>query len=119
MKSKYPDLELRSNGVNIPVEKLGRSPLDYIHCVVGAFKSIKKLSNYYWTILVQKKPKRKIAYKDEMEKRFDVSLRQGYVNKVTGMLSKGMIPVNNEDILHRLISEKTKSREVIKVQRLE
>ena len=30
------------------------------------------------------------------------------------MLNSGMIPVNNSDILHRLILEKTKSGEVIK-----
>ena len=33
-------------------------------------------------------------------KKFDISLRQGYVNKVVGMLNTGMIPVNQCDILH-------------------
>ena len=43
-----------------------------------------------------------------------MTLRQDYVNKVAGMLNSGMIPVNNNDILHRLIQGKTKSGEVIK-----
>ena len=30
-----------------------------------------------------------------MEKRFDITLTQGYVYKVAGMLNAGMIPVNN------------------------
>ena len=45
---------------------------------------------------------------------FDISLRQGYVNKVAGMLNSGMISVNKGHILHRLIQEKTKLGEVIK-----
>ena len=49
-----------------------------------------------------------------MEKIFDVTLIQGYVNKVAGMLDQSMIPVNKEDILHYLILGKTKSEEVIK-----
>ena len=38
-----------------------------------------------------------------MEKRFDILLRQGYVNKVTEMLNNGTIPVDISDILHRVI----------------
>ena len=49
-----------------------------------------------------------------MKKRFNITLRQGYVNKVAGMLNTSMIPVNNGDILHCLILRKTKSGEVIK-----
>ena len=47
MKTLYPDLELRSNGVNTPVDIHGKSPLDYIPNVVDAFKRIKKGSNYF------------------------------------------------------------------------
>ena len=114
MKTRYPDLELGSNGVNIPVNKQGRTPLVYITNVVDAFKRIKKGSNYHWRILVQKKPKERLANKDKMEKRFDITQRQGYVNKVAGMLNQRMVPVNNDNILHQLILEKTKSGEVIR-----
>ena len=82
------------------VDTHGRIPLNYIPNVVDAFKRIKRGSNYYRRILAQKKPKRKVAYKDKMEKRFDISLRQGYINKVAGMLNQGMIPVDNIDMLH-------------------
>ena len=44
-----------------------------------------------------------------MEKRFGIHLRQGYVNKITGMLNDGTIPPGNADILHRLILGKTKA----------
>ena len=49
-----------------------------------------------------------------MVKRLDVTLRQGFVNKVSGMLNRVMIPVNNGDIMHHLTLGKTKSGEVIK-----
>ena len=73
MKSRYSDLELRSNGINTPVDKQGRTLLDYISNVVDVFKRITKGSKYYRTILVQKKSKRKVACKDKIEKRFDIS----------------------------------------------
>ena len=60
--------------------------------------------------MVKKKQKGKLTYKDKIEKRFDISLRQGYVNKVTGMLNSGMIPVNIGDILHRLVLRKSHQR---------
>ena len=82
------------------VDRHGRTPLNYIPNVVDVFKRIKRGSEYYRRILVQKKPKGKVAYKDKMEKRFDISLRQDYLNKVAGMLNQGMIPVNNSDMLH-------------------
>ena len=69
IKSRLQDLELRSNGVNTPVDKQGRTPLDYISNVVDAFKRIKKGSNYYRSILVQKKPKGKVPYKDKSGKK--------------------------------------------------
>ena len=87
MKTTYPDLELGYNRVNTPVDKQVKTPIDYIPNVVDAFKRI----NYYRKILVQKKPKRKLMYKDKMAKRFDITLRQGYVNKVAGMLNNGVI----------------------------
>ena len=61
MKTRYPDLKLRSNGVKIPADKHGRTSLDYIPNVVDSFKRIKKGSNYYRRILVKKKPKGKVA----------------------------------------------------------
>ena len=69
MKTIYPDLELRSNGVSPPVDKHGKTPLDYIPNVVEAFKRIKKWSHYYRRILVQKKPKGKLMYKDNIEQK--------------------------------------------------
>ena len=48
---------------------------------------------------MQKKPMRKKTFKMKMEKRLNVTLRQGYVCKVAEMLNKGMIPTNNGDIL--------------------
>ena len=53
-------------------------------------------------------------YKDKMEIRFDISLRQGYVNLMTDLMNSGKIPVGNSDILHWLILGKTKSGEIIK-----
>ena len=82
MKTRYPDLELKSNGVNTPVDKQKRTPFDYIPPVVDAFKRIKKGSNYYQRIFVKKKPKGKLAYQNKMEKSFDITLKQGYVSKV-------------------------------------
>ena len=63
---------------------------------------------------MQTKPMGKKTFKMKMEKRLNVTLKQGYVCKVAEMLNKGMIPTNNGDILHRLILGKTKSGEVIK-----
>ena len=96
------------------IDKLGKTPLDYITNVVDAFKRIKKGSNYYRKIMVQKRPMGKMSFKMKMEKRLDTTLRQGYVCRVAEMMNKGMIPTNNSDILHRLILGKTKSGEVIK-----
>ena len=114
MEKVYPGLKLNSKGVVTPVDKLGKTPLDYITNVADAFKRIKKGSNYYRRILVQKRPMGKMSFKMKMEKRLDTTLRQGYVCRVAEMLNKGMIPTNNSDILHRLILGKTKSGEVIK-----
>ena len=38
MKTIYPDLELRSNRVNTPVDKQRKTPLDYIQCCRGLQK---------------------------------------------------------------------------------
>ena len=48
-----------------------------------------------------------------MEKRFDISPRQGYINKVTDLMNSGTIPVGNSHILHRLALGKTASGEII------
>ena len=114
MERVYPNLILKSTGVSTPVDKHGKTPLDYVPNIVEAFKRIKKGSSYYRRILVQKKPMGKKTFKMKMEKRLNVTLRQGYVCKVAEMLNKGMIPTNNGDILHRLILGKTKSGEEIK-----
>ena len=114
MEKVYPNLTLKSTGVSTPVDKHGKTPLDYVPNIVEAFKRIKKGSSYYRRILVQKKPMGKKTFKMKMEKRLNVTLRQGYVCKVAEMLNKGMIPTNNGDILHRLILGKTKSGEEIK-----
>ena len=116
MERVYPGLKLNSKGVVTPVDKLGKTPLDYITNVADAFKRIKKGSNYYRRILVQKRPMGKMSFKMKMEKRLDTTLRQGYICRVAEMLNKGMIPTNNSDILHRLILGKIKSGEVIKDQ---
>ena len=42
-------------------------------------------------MITQKKPSGKPRYKDQMVKRFDISLRQGYVNKVTDLMNSGTI----------------------------
>ena len=49
----YPGQE--PNEVVTPVDKHGRTRLNYIPCVVGAFKKIKKGSRYYRRIIAQKK----------------------------------------------------------------
>ena len=38
-----------------PVDKQGKTPLDYVPNIIEAFNRIKKGSNYYRRILVQKK----------------------------------------------------------------
>ena len=114
MEKVYPELKLNSKGVVTPIDKSGKTPLDYIDNVADAFKRIKKGSSYYRRILVQKKPMGKMSFMMKMEKRLDMTLRQRYVCRVAEMMNKGMIPTNNSDILHRLILGKTKSGEFIK-----
>ena len=75
MEKVYPGLKLKSKGVVTPVDKLGKTPLDYISNVIEAFKRIKKGSSYYRRILVQKKPMGKMTFKMKMEKRLDTTLR--------------------------------------------
>ena len=67
MKIIYPDLELRSNGLSTQVDKQVKTPLNYIPNVVEASKRIKKGSNFYRRILVEKKPKGKLIFKDKIE----------------------------------------------------
>ena len=66
MEKVYPGLKLKSKGVVTPVDKLGKTPLDYITNVADAFKRIKKGSNYYRRILVQKRPMGKMSFKMKM-----------------------------------------------------
>ena len=54
MEMVYPELKLKSKGVDTPVDKHGKTPLDYVPNIVEAFKRIKKES-YYRRIMVQKK----------------------------------------------------------------
>ena len=53
MERVYPNLILKSTGVSTPVDKQGKTPLDYVPNIVDAFKRIKKGSSYYRRILVQ------------------------------------------------------------------
>ena len=66
VKARNPGLE--PNGVVTPLDKHERIPLDYISCVVQAFKRIKKVSIYHRRIITQKKPGGRSTYKDKMEK---------------------------------------------------
>jgi len=38
-----PFLSLTSNGVTLPTEKTGKTPLDYIPCVSEAFKELRRV----------------------------------------------------------------------------
>ena len=40
MEKVYPDLKLKSTGVSTPVDKLGKTPLDYVPNIVEAFKRV-------------------------------------------------------------------------------
>ena len=75
MEKVYPELKLKSKGVVTPVDKQGKTPLDYVPNIIEAFNRIKKGSNYYRRILVQKKPMGKITFKMKMEKRLNTTLR--------------------------------------------
>ena len=44
-----------------------------------------------------------MTYKAKMEERLGVTLKQGYVNRITTMLNSGMIPSGNNDIVHRFL----------------
>ena len=107
-------MELKSNGVKIFVDKHGRNSLDYIPCAVKIFKRIKKGSTiYYRRILLKQKPTGSTTYREKMEKRFDITLKQDYVNKVTEMPNNGPIPTGKCDIMNHLILLKTRTGEVI------
>ena len=60
-------LKLSSNSVVTPIDKHGRTPLDYILCVVKAFKRTKKWSGYNRRIILLKKPPRSVTYTGKME----------------------------------------------------
>ena len=42
MEKVYPNLKLKSTRVSSPVDKQGKTPLDYVPNIVEAFKRIKK-----------------------------------------------------------------------------
>ena len=51
MEKVYPELKLKSKGVDTPVDKQGKTPLDYVPNIVDAFKRIKKApatTGGYW-----------------------------------------------------------------------
>ena len=113
-KAKNPGMELKSNGVKIFVDKHGRNSLDYIPCAVKIFKRIKKGSTiYYRRILLKQKPTGSTMYREKIENRFYITLKQDYVNKVTEMPKNGPIPTSKSDIMHHLILLKTRTGEVI------
>ena len=99
-KKRNPGVNLTSTRVTLPSVKTGKTPPDYISCVNESFKQIKKDSSYYRRILLIQKPRGRITYKSKMKKRFGVTLKHDYVNRVTTMLNSGMIPPGNSDILH-------------------
>ena len=47
-------------------------------------------------------------------KRFDITVKQDYFNRVAENLNNGTIPQANSDILHCLLLGKTRAGEVIK-----
>ena len=67
-------IELKSQGVKIPIDKHGRTPLDLIPCIAEAFKKIKKGSGNYRRILLSQKLKGCTTYRGKTDKRFDISL---------------------------------------------
>ena len=66
-KSRHPGLEVSSNVIVTPIDKHGRTPLDYILCVVEAFKRTKKWSSYNRRIILQNKPPRSLTRTGKME----------------------------------------------------
>ena len=99
-KARNPGLEF--NGVATHVDKHGRTPLNYILCIVEAFKRIKKGTSDYRII-----PFRKSLWEDKHKKKNGEKVQyltpQGYINKVTELLSSCTIPMNSSDIFHRII----------------
>ena len=52
MDKVYPEFKLKSKGVDTPVDKQGKTPLDYVPNIIEAFKRIKKgpatTEGYWW-----------------------------------------------------------------------
>ena len=61
-KARNPGLELSSNGDTTPIDKYGRTPLNYVPRVIKVLKRIKKGSSYYRRIFKQKKPPGKLGH---------------------------------------------------------
>ena len=74
-KVRNPGMELNSNGVRIPVDKCGRTPLNYIPCLDKAIKRIEKGSSCYRRILLKQKLPGSKMYRGKLEKRLDITLR--------------------------------------------
>ena len=68
-KVRNPGMELNSNGVRIPVDKCGRTPLNYIPCLDKAIKRIKKGSSCYRRILLKQKLPGSKMYRGKLEKK--------------------------------------------------
>ena len=66
-KARHPGLEISSNIIVTPIDKHGRTPLDYILSVVEALKRTKKWSSYNRRIILQKKPPRSVTCTGKME----------------------------------------------------
>ena len=67
-KVRNPGMELNSNGVRIPVDKCGRTPLNYIPCLDKAIKRIKKGSSCYRRILLKQKLPGSKMYEESWKK---------------------------------------------------
>ena len=106
---------LMSTGVTLPSDKTGKTCIDYVSCISDSFKRISKGSSYYRRILLLHKPKGTTIYKAKMEKRLGVTLKQSYVNRITTMLSLGMIPPGNRVIAHRFLLGKTRPSSEIRM----
>ena len=46
-----------------------------------------------------------------MEKRLGITVKQGYVNRITAMLNSGIIPPGNSDIIHSFLLGKARPGE--------
>ena len=85
--SRNPGLRLTSNGVILPSDKMGRTPLDYVSCPSDSFKRINRGSNHCRKMLLLYKLRGTTTYKTKIEKRLGVTVKQSYVNRIMAMLN--------------------------------